>query len=117
MKKLTHHISELKPHPRFGARNISGVSLSSTAGPQPPGKFRDGRIRRLFRRISPEQPSASIVPILNQWVGEGETVNKSDLVNVINELRHYKRYNQALEVRTTTFSCILSVWLLGICAG
>ncbi|XP_010105079.2 pentatricopeptide repeat-containing protein At2g20710, mitochondrial [Morus notabilis] len=83
---------------RFGARNVSGVSLYSTAAPRPQGKFRDASIRRLFRRISPELPSISIVPILDQWIGEGETVNKSDLVTIINELRHYKRYKQALEI-------------------
>lgn len=116
MKKLSHHFSAAwKMYARFGARNVSGVSLYSTAAPRPQGKFRDASIRRLFRRISPELPSVSIVPILDQWIGEGETVNKSDLVTIINELRHYKRYKQALEVATTLFSRFLRVWLLWKC--
>ncbi|KAL2455314.1 Pentatricopeptide repeat-containing protein [Forsythia ovata] len=55
--------------------------------------------KSLYRRISPlGDPNVSIVPVLDQWIREGNTVNKPQLQQIINELRFYKRFIHALEV-------------------
>ncbi|KAK6932560.1 Pentatricopeptide repeat [Dillenia turbinata] len=55
--------------------------------------------KSLYKRISPiGDPYVSIVPVLNQWVEEGNNVGKEELRSIIQQLRHYKRYNHALEV-------------------
>lgn len=43
-------------------------------------------------------PNVSVVPVLDQWIREGNTVDKSRLRYIINELRFYKRFKHALEV-------------------
>ncbi|KAL2475368.1 Pentatricopeptide repeat-containing protein [Abeliophyllum distichum] len=53
----------------------------------------------LYKRISPlGDPNVSVEPVLQQWIREGNTVNKTLLQNIINELRVYKRFRHALEV-------------------
>ncbi|CAA3025840.1 pentatricopeptide repeat-containing At2g20710, mitochondrial-like [Olea europaea subsp. europaea] len=55
--------------------------------------------KSLYRRISPlGDPNVSVVPVLDQWIREGNTVDKSRLRYIINELRFYKRFKHALEV-------------------
>ncbi|KAM6547835.1 hypothetical protein CsatB_019511 [Cannabis sativa] len=93
--------SALKWHSRFRTRNVLTLSLYSTATTTAAtidDRFRDGKMRSLYRRISPNLHSVSILPVLDQWIEEGQKVNRFDLVGIINELRHYKRYNHALEV-------------------
>lgn len=43
-------------------------------------------------------PNVSVVPVLDQWIREGNTVDKSQLRHIIYELRFYKRFKHALEV-------------------
>lgn len=43
-------------------------------------------------------PNVSVVPVLDQWIREGNTADKSQLRCIINELRFYKRFKHALEV-------------------
>ncbi|XP_065881031.1 pentatricopeptide repeat-containing protein At2g20710, mitochondrial-like isoform X2 [Euphorbia lathyris] len=60
---------------------------------------REGPTAELYRRISPVGDwNISIVPILNQWVEEGRSVDAEGLKDIIRELRYYKRYNHALEI-------------------
>ncbi|KAJ0088203.1 hypothetical protein Patl1_32848 [Pistacia atlantica] len=58
-------------------------------------------MRGLFRRITPlGDPAVSIVPLLDQWVQEGRTVEKEQLQLFIKELRSSRRFTHALQVLT-----------------
>ncbi|XP_019056368.1 PREDICTED: pentatricopeptide repeat-containing protein At2g20710, mitochondrial-like [Tarenaya hassleriana] len=80
-----------------GVRNIFSCSLKTEfRGRRQP---RDEATRLLFERISPiGDPTASMVPVLDQWVKEGNEVNKSQLTNIIKDLRSFKRYSHALQI-------------------
>lgn len=53
----------------------------------------------LYSRISPlGNPNLSIVPVLDQWVQEGQKVRAFDLRRIIRDLRGRKRYTHALEI-------------------
>ncbi|PIA24953.1 hypothetical protein AQUCO_14100002v1 [Aquilegia coerulea] len=53
----------------------------------------------LYNRISFSlEPRASVVPILDQWIQEGKTVDYVQLQILIKRLKTFKRYKQALEV-------------------
>ncbi|KAF5181635.1 hypothetical protein FRX31_028780 [Thalictrum thalictroides] len=53
----------------------------------------------LFSRISPiSNSSVSIVPILEQWVEEGKSVKRLEIVHMIKQFRVFKRYKHALEI-------------------
>ncbi|KAB5530104.1 hypothetical protein DKX38_020185 [Salix brachista] len=53
----------------------------------------------LCRRIEAiRDPRASIVPVLDQWVKEGNSVDKYQLVSLVRLMKDYKRFNHALEV-------------------
>ncbi|KAG5233367.1 pentatricopeptide repeat-containing protein [Salix suchowensis] len=53
----------------------------------------------LCRRIEAiRDPRASIVPVLDQWVKEGNNVDKYQLVSLVRLMKDYKRFNHALEV-------------------
>ncbi|XAR66457.1 hypothetical protein NMG60_11012708 [Bertholletia excelsa] len=53
----------------------------------------------LYRKISPlGDPRVSVVPVLDQWVREGQTVDKYQLRRIIKEFSKYKRYKHALEI-------------------
>lgn len=43
-------------------------------------------------------PSFSVVPVLDQWVQEGNKVKNLELQRIVRDLRARRRYNQALEV-------------------
>ncbi|KAJ1381524.1 Tetratricopeptide-like helical domain superfamily [Sesbania bispinosa] len=52
-----------------------------------------------FSRISPlGDPSISIVPVLDNWLREGNAVNDQQLQRIIKILRNKKRFNHALQV-------------------
>ncbi|WCJ34114.1 hypothetical protein M5689_015435 [Euphorbia peplus] len=52
----------------------------------------------LYRRISPlGDRNLSVVPVLDQWVQEGRSVDHDGLTNIIKELRFFKRHRHALE--------------------
>ncbi|KAF3442110.1 hypothetical protein FNV43_RR16026 [Rhamnella rubrinervis] len=53
----------------------------------------------LYSRISPlGDPSLSLAPVLDQWVGDGMKVKFVELRNIIRDLRRRRRYSHALEV-------------------
>lgn len=53
----------------------------------------------LYKRISPlGDPKISIVPVLDEWRGEGNYTSKEELRGMIKELTKYKRFVHALEV-------------------
>ncbi|KAJ1408535.1 Tetratricopeptide-like helical domain superfamily [Sesbania bispinosa] len=53
----------------------------------------------LFSRISPlGDPCVSIVPVLDNWLREGNDVNDQQLQRIIKILRNKKRFNHALQV-------------------
>ncbi|KAK6932559.1 Pentatricopeptide repeat [Dillenia turbinata] len=57
------------------------------------------KVESLYKRISPiGDPNVSIVPILDQWVKEGNTVEEEQLRSIVKEYRHYRRYRHALEI-------------------
>ncbi|KAL3574409.1 hypothetical protein D5086_025022 [Populus alba] len=53
----------------------------------------------LCRRIEAiRDPRVSIVPALDQWIKEGNTVDKHHLVSLVRLMKDYKRFKHALEV-------------------
>ena len=43
-------------------------------------------------------PFFSVVPVLDQWVQEGNEVKNFELQRIVRDLRTRRRFNQALEV-------------------
>uniref|UniRef100_A0A6N2M053 Pentacotripeptide-repeat region of PRORP domain-containing protein n=1 Tax=Salix viminalis TaxID=40686 RepID=A0A6N2M053_SALVM len=71
--------------------------LFSTKTPTKPLSSSDSST--LCRRIEAiRDPRASIVPVLDQWVKEGNNVDKYQLVSLVRLMKDYKRFNHALEV-------------------
>lgn len=63
---------------------------------------------RLYKRLSALGSSKGLVSkTINGYIREGRVPRKIDLDNCIKELRKFKRYHQALEVRG--FPCSISV--------
>lgn len=55
---------------------------------------------RIYRRLSPLAGFGGSVPkTLNEYIMEGRKLSKLDLVRCAKELRKYRRYEHALEVR------------------
>ncbi|KAL8248201.1 hypothetical protein R6Q59_005069 [Mikania micrantha] len=53
----------------------------------------------LYRRISPVgDPNISIIPVLDQWISEGRTVDKDSLDKIIKSLMKFRRFKHALEM-------------------
>lgn len=52
--------------------------------------------QNLYRRLTPAVDS--VVPVLDQWIEEGGTVDRRQLYCIIKEMRHYKRFKHALEI-------------------
>ncbi|KAJ4837316.1 hypothetical protein Tsubulata_031456 [Turnera subulata] len=67
-------------------------STNSSSYPPPPPESLYGRISRAGG------PKVSILPIIQDWVQEGNGVNKQYLKNTIKQLRKFRRYAHALEV-------------------
>jgi hypothetical protein len=90
---------------KLGLRNPRNVSLYSTStAPTLVRKPWNPSLTDLYRRISPVgNPRLTIVPILEQWIAEGQTVTREPLLSIIKELRYYKRYVHALEVSLTSY--------------
>ncbi|EEF30799.1 pentatricopeptide repeat-containing protein, putative [Ricinus communis] len=102
--ELTKLSTVLNTDTRLGSRNeLMGSSLFYSTTPTSSQKwFRErgkDNLNQLYRRISPVgDPKVSIVPILDQWIEEGKSVNKDQLQVFIKELRYCKRYTHALEI-------------------
>ncbi|KAJ0028799.1 hypothetical protein Pint_36289 [Pistacia integerrima] len=84
--------------------NFSRISSYSTAARNLTTEWRSwnpypNSMRDLFRRITPlGDPTVSIVPLLDQWVQEGQTVEKEQLQLFIKELRSFRRFTHALQI-------------------
>ncbi|KAL3820484.1 hypothetical protein ACJIZ3_006389 [Penstemon smallii] len=53
----------------------------------------------LFRRISRlGDPNISMVPVLDKWISDGNSVDKPLLQSIIKELKFYNRFKHAIEV-------------------
>ncbi|XP_031283658.1 pentatricopeptide repeat-containing protein At2g20710, mitochondrial-like [Pistacia vera] len=81
-------------------RNVSRISSYSTATRTTERRSSNpDSMRGLFRRITPlGDPAVSIVPMLDQWVQEGRTVEKEQLQLFIKELRSSRRFTHALQI-------------------
>lgn len=78
--------------PLFPAQKLLAYFFSSNAGVS------------LYRRISPVgDPNVSVVPILDQYIQEGRHLSKEELQRIVKELRDYKRFKHALEVKFGSF--------------
>ncbi|EOY09638.1 Tetratricopeptide repeat-like superfamily protein, putative isoform 1 [Theobroma cacao] len=93
--------NNLKTH--FDFKNVLGVFPYSTSTTTTTGRSKmammGGSRKGLFRKISPiGDLSVSIVPVLDQRVEEGNSVEKHLLQFYINRLRSYRRYAHALEM-------------------
>ncbi|KAL8087794.1 hypothetical protein AgCh_037804 [Apium graveolens] len=54
---------------------------------------------RLFERISTlRDPKATIIPVLDQWITEGNTLKEPEFQRFVRELRARKRYSHALQL-------------------
>ncbi|WCJ34110.1 Tetratricopeptide repeat (TPR)-like superfamily protein [Euphorbia peplus] len=96
-----HRLSSLVPEiSRYGARNASFSNFHSKANRTSTNpKLWGSSTAELYRRITPlGDPKVSIVPVLDQWVQEGRSVQRASLIDIIRELRAYRRYHHALEV-------------------
>ncbi|GAV86127.1 PPR domain-containing protein/PPR_2 domain-containing protein [Cephalotus follicularis] len=111
--KLTRLVTVIfKNSPCFSHQNglmgVSSYSSKTTTSSTTTTRIRkpwtwSGSMHDLYRRISPVgDPTASIVPILNQWVAEGRNVHRDQMYVFIREFRYYKRYTHALQ---------LSMWM------
>ncbi|KAJ0089363.1 hypothetical protein Patl1_32856 [Pistacia atlantica] len=84
--------------------NVSRISSYSTATRNLTTEWRSSSpysksMRDLFRRISTlGDAMVSIVPLLDQWVQEGRTVEKEQLQVFIKELRSFRRFTHALQI-------------------
>ncbi|XP_050383317.1 pentatricopeptide repeat-containing protein At2g20710, mitochondrial-like [Argentina anserina] len=91
MMRHSHFISLVK--------NVGNpVSLYSTASTKCHRDLWQGSLNRLYDRITASSYKASVVPILDRWLQDGQTLDKHGLLTIIKELRHYKNYTRALEV-------------------
>ncbi|XVF55943.1 hypothetical protein PTKIN_Ptkin06aG0076100 [Pterospermum kingtungense] len=99
--------NNVKTHFGFDSKHVLDVSSYSTLSTRRTGWGKTAMMegsdsmKELFRRISP-LGNQTIVPVLDQWVEEGNPVKKNILRSYIKQLRSYKRYAQALEI---------SVWM------
>ena len=63
------------------------------------------QISSLYDRIQAvRDPKASISPLLNQWIEEGQTVSKPQLQSLVRIMKDFRRFHHALEV--TRFLCL-----------
>ncbi|KAK4399111.1 hypothetical protein Sango_1386600 [Sesamum angolense] len=73
--------------------------LFATAPPRTRFSKNGSASASLYRRISPMgDPTVSVVPALDRWIGEGNIACRDELYGIIKELTAYRRFNHALEV-------------------
>lgn len=57
------------------------------------------QISSLYDRIQAvRDPKASISPLLNQWIEEGQTVSKPQLQSLVRIMKDFRRFHHALEI-------------------
>ncbi|KAK1567045.1 hypothetical protein Q3G72_007511 [Acer saccharum] len=80
-------------------RNHSGVLLSSLFSNKIKTITQSSPSNSLYDRIQTiRDPKTSVVPVLDQWVGEGNTVDKQQLRNLCGAMTEFKRFHHALEI-------------------
>ncbi|TXG55169.1 hypothetical protein EZV62_020425 [Acer yangbiense] len=84
-------------------RNHSGVLLSSLfsnrAKTQTQTITQSSPSKLLYDRIQTiRDPKISVVPVLDKWVGEGNTVDTRKLHNLVRAMKEFKRFHHALEI-------------------
>ncbi|EEF44447.1 pentatricopeptide repeat-containing protein, putative [Ricinus communis] len=50
------------------------------------------------RIVNLKDPKASVIPVLDQWVNEGNTVRKALLRSLVNLMKGFNRFNHALQI-------------------
>ncbi|CAN1306971.1 Pentatricopeptide repeat-containing protein At2g20710, mitochondrial [Linum perenne] len=92
--RLVSHFHQHVPYSSSAAAEAATTSLNRNFT----SSTNESR-NELYRRISPVgDHKVSIVPILDRWIEEGNSVDRYQLVNYIRELRHYSRNHHALEL-------------------
>lgn len=76
----------------------------------------------IYKRISMmENPELGSGTVLDQWEKQGRRLSKWELCRVVKELRKYKRFKRALEVKKNKeyfwvpFDVFVLFWLMGMC--
>ncbi|KAF9670800.1 hypothetical protein SADUNF_Sadunf13G0106400 [Salix dunnii] len=77
-------------------RVLASLLFSTKTPTKPLSSSDSSTLRRRIEAI--RDPRASIVPVLDQWVKEGNNVDKYQLVSLVRLMKDYKRCNHALEV-------------------
>ncbi|KAG6743921.1 hypothetical protein POTOM_052625 [Populus tomentosa] len=86
---------------RLNTKNVEGIrffysKIQNPRSREPPWK---GPFTRLSRRLSRiRDHNVSVIPVLDKWIQEGETIWEDLIHALIKELRHYRRYHHALEI-------------------
>ena len=106
-------ISTIKPscntNNLIKTKSLLSLSRYSTAAQSKPTNS-----SRLFQRINPlRDPKVSILPVLDQWITEGNKFKEPDFQRFVRELRASKRYSHALQVPFLDFISLYFV----ICAS
>ncbi|KAJ6749879.1 hypothetical protein OIU85_000504 [Salix viminalis] len=92
---ISSTISSLNPKNAVGIRFFFS-KIQNQRSREPPWK---GSFIRLSRRLSRiRDHNVSVIPVLDKWIQEGETIWEDLIHALIKELRHYRRYHHALEV-------------------
>ncbi|WOH05926.1 hypothetical protein DCAR_0625349 [Daucus carota subsp. sativus] len=91
-------ISTIKPscntNNLIKTKSLLSLSRYSTATQSKPSNS-----SRLFQRINPlRDPKVSILPVLDQWITEGNKFKEPDFQRFVRELRASKRYSHALQL-------------------
>ncbi|KAJ6316571.1 hypothetical protein OIU78_019783 [Salix suchowensis] len=94
---ISSTISSLNPKNAVGIRFFYS-KIQNQRSREPPWK---GSLIRLSRRLSRiRDQNVSVIPALDKWIQEGETIWEDLIHALIKELRHYRRYHHALEIST-----------------
>lgn len=103
IRSFSTHLTRLKPQSRgFFPRQFSSNPLTTSNEEEKhfeeeeEFKREDNDLKsRIFRLRLPKR---SATTVLEKWVGEGNTINISELRNITKELRRFHRYKHALEI-------------------
>lgn len=77
---------------------LSTATAAAAVESRPPG-WPDSLYTRV---VLVSNPKVSVVPVLEKWINEGKQVSKADLQWMVKQMRNFRRYAHALQVRTLT---------------
>lgn len=92
---LSRRLAAAAGYARLLSASAPAESTGGAGGPSSAGGG-DTLGKRLLKLIYPKR---SAVVVLRRWAEEGRTVHKYQLNRVVRELRKYRRFKHALEVR------------------